>query len=58
MHINPRSFADRVKLGDQAAAGNDLPGAVVEYRAALQIKSDKVTSKKLEKIAHSIKGTN
>jgi hypothetical protein len=30
LHMNPKSFADRAKLGDQSKAGDDLAGAAVE----------------------------
>jgi len=37
---NPRSFADRVELGDQARLSGDFIGAIIEYEAACQIKDD------------------
>jgi tetratricopeptide (TPR) repeat protein len=44
---NPKSFADRVELADQASAKNDSIGAAVEYRAALQLKDDAQVHMKL-----------
>jgi len=44
---NPNSFVDRLKLGDQARSNNDFVGAVVEYRAALKLKDDPQTHRKL-----------
>jgi tetratricopeptide (TPR) repeat protein len=44
---NPSSFVDRLRLAEEAKAGNDLIGAVVEYRAALQLRNDPATHKKL-----------
>jgi tetratricopeptide (TPR) repeat protein len=38
--LDPASFEDRVKLGDQAFNEKRIYGAVVEYRAALNIKPD------------------
>lgn len=38
--LDPGSFDDRVKLGDQAFNEKRIYGAVVEYRAALNIKPD------------------
>lgn len=40
MGKNPKSFADRVELGDQARASADFIGAIIEYSAALQLKDD------------------
>ena len=40
MGKNPRSFQDRVDLGDQAQLSGDLVGAIVEFEAALAIKND------------------
>jgi tetratricopeptide (TPR) repeat protein len=45
--MDPSSFADRVKLGDQAKLNKDLPSAVIEYRAALKLKNDPQIHKKL-----------
>ncbi len=40
MGKNPRSFADRVALGNEARRNLDFEGAMIEYSAALQIKDD------------------
>lgn len=40
MGLNPRNFADRVKLGDEARLSGDFIGAIIEYEAACQIKDD------------------
>jgi tetratricopeptide (TPR) repeat protein len=47
MGKNPKRFADRVSLGDQAASDNDLIGAAVEYTAAIGLKSEPTIHKKL-----------
>lgn len=39
LHLNPQSFEDRVQLGDQARTEGDLLGALVEYKAAYELKS-------------------
>lgn len=44
---NPRSFEDRLALADDCVNKNELNGAVVEYRAALKLKDDATTHKKL-----------
>ena len=44
---NPKNVTHRITLGDQAKAHDDLAGAVVEYRAALRLKNDRETHKKL-----------
>ncbi len=41
MGKNPKSFADRVQLGDEARHSGDMIGAIVEYSAALKIKDDR-----------------
>lgn len=41
MGKNPRSFADRVQLGDEARHSGDMIGAIVEYAEALKIKDDR-----------------
>ncbi len=50
MALNPASFKDRVKLGDDANAHGDSIGALVEYQAALKIQRDDKIKEKLEKI--------
>jgi tetratricopeptide (TPR) repeat protein len=47
MGKNPKSYADRVNLAEQARAKDDYIGAVVEYRAALELKNDAEVHKKL-----------
>jgi tetratricopeptide (TPR) repeat protein len=47
LRLNPGSFAVRIKLGDQSKSSDDLAGAVVEYCAALKLKNDPQTHKKL-----------
>ncbi len=47
LNKNPKSFSDRVALGDQLLKENDLEGAVIEYEAALLLKSDKDVAKRL-----------
>jgi len=44
---NPNDFRDRVALGDQARAANDLAGALAEYQAALELKNDPVIHTKI-----------
>jgi hypothetical protein len=38
MGLDPKSFDDRVKLGDKAYKEGEFPGAIVEYAAALDIR--------------------
>jgi tetratricopeptide (TPR) repeat protein len=40
MGKNPKSFADRVALGDEARLGADFDGAIIEYSEALKLKDD------------------
>lgn len=40
MHKDPYSFADRIRLAEDARHRGDLVGALVEYKAALELKSD------------------
>lgn len=40
MGKDPKSFADRVALGDQARLSADFVGAIIEYSAALKLKDD------------------
>ena len=40
MHKNPKSFKDRVDLGDEARRSSDFEGAIIEYQEALRIKED------------------
>lgn len=40
MGKDPKSFADRVALGDQARLAADFVGAIIEYSAALKLKDD------------------
>ena len=40
MRKNPKSFKDRVELGDQARVSGDFQGSVIEYREALRLKDD------------------
>lgn len=47
MGLDARSFDDQVKLGNQAFAEKRVEGAVVHYRAALDIKSDDEVAAKL-----------
>lgn len=51
---NPNKFADRVTLGDHAKAEDDPIGAVVEYEAALKLKNDPETHRKLGDIYRQI----
>ncbi len=41
MGKNPKAFADRVALGDQARHSGDMVGAIIEYTEALKIKDDR-----------------
>ncbi len=41
MGKNPKSFADRVQLGDDARHSGDMIGAIIEYSEALKIKDDR-----------------
>ncbi len=41
MNKNPRSFTDRVQLGDEARHSGDIIGAIIEYSEALKIKDDR-----------------
>jgi tetratricopeptide (TPR) repeat protein len=54
---NPDNFLVRKKLGDQAMAGKDLFGAVVEYGAALKLKKDVDTQKKYDKAVRSLRNS-
>jgi tetratricopeptide (TPR) repeat protein len=40
MGKDPKSYADRVALGDQARLAADFVGAIIEYSAALKLKDD------------------
>lgn len=51
MKKNPKSFRDRVSLGDEARAAGDLIGAEIEYHAALKIKSSKKVLERLGGVA-------
>jgi hypothetical protein len=51
---NPRSFEDRLALADDCVNKNELNGAVVEYRAALKLKDDATTHKKLADVYHRL----
>jgi|AGTN01.2.fsa_nt_gi hypothetical protein len=37
---NPQKFNDRVELGDAAAGAKDFAGAIVEYKAAIELHED------------------
>jgi tetratricopeptide (TPR) repeat protein len=50
MNMDPNSFADRVKVGDQARKDNDLEGAQFEYEEALNIKTDDTIKTQLESV--------
>lgn len=41
MGKNPRSFTDRVQLGDDARHSGDMIGAIIEYSEALKLKDDR-----------------
>lgn len=43
----PNHFADRVSIARTASETGDLQGAVIEYRAALELKNDPLTHKEL-----------
>ncbi|MBX9573931.1 MAG: tetratricopeptide repeat protein, partial [Candidatus Obscuribacterales bacterium] len=45
---NPRSYEDRLSIGDNALAKGDRIGAIVEYSEALKIRDDAELKKKLE----------
>jgi tetratricopeptide (TPR) repeat protein len=47
MGKNPRSFADRVAIGDACRKAADFVGAIVEYQEALKIKDDGPLHEKL-----------
>jgi tetratricopeptide (TPR) repeat protein len=47
MGKDPSSFEERVKLAEKANATGDHIGAVVEYRAALELKNDSQIHKRL-----------
>lgn len=44
---NPKSFADRAELGDQARKAGDFAGAIIEFQEALKIKDDAPMHEKL-----------
>jgi len=48
--LDPKCFNDRVVLGDRARTDNDVAGAIVEYRAALELKEDPEVRKKLKDV--------
>lgn len=47
MGLNPESFEDRVKLGDNAQKAKDYSGAIIEYSAALELKDSATVHEKL-----------
>lgn len=47
---SPRSYEDRLSMGDEALAKGDRVGAIVEYSEALKIKDNPDLKKKLENI--------
>lgn len=51
MGRDPRSFEDRVLLGDEARLAGDWTGALIEYQSALRITPDFFTSLKLGEIS-------
>lgn len=51
MKKNPKSFRDRVSLGDEARAAGDLIGAEIEFHAALKIKSSRKVLDRLGGVA-------
>ncbi len=52
--MDVHSFADHIKLADQAIAQADFRGAVVEYKSALEIKPDASIQKSLALIEREI----
>jgi tetratricopeptide (TPR) repeat protein len=48
MGRNPKSFKDRLDLGNKAVAHGDFHGARIEYEAALAIKQDPIVHQKLQ----------
>ncbi|MBY0552166.1 MAG: TonB family protein [Candidatus Obscuribacterales bacterium] len=48
--VNPSSFDDRVQLAKNAERENDFAGAIVEYRAALNIREDANVKKRLAEV--------
>lgn len=44
---NPSAFVDHIKLAANAAANDDLEGAIVEYTLALEIRNDPEVKRKL-----------
>lgn len=48
MKMDPNSFSDRVKIGDQARKDDNLEAAQFEYEAALNIKTDDTIKTQLE----------
>jgi hypothetical protein len=50
LRLNPRLFADRVKLAEEAERNADLTGAAVEYFAALSLHKDSKTQMKFDTI--------
>ncbi len=47
---DPDSFEDLVVLGDDARRRNDIAGSIIEYKAALEIKSDANVRRKLREV--------
>lgn len=50
MKMDPKSVADRIALAEACEKDNDFAGAIVEYRAALKLKSDPDLQKKIDAI--------
>jgi tetratricopeptide (TPR) repeat protein len=57
MGRNPKSFEDRVDLGDQARLCGDFVGAIIEYKAATTIKDDATIHTKLADV-YRVRGEN
>lgn len=50
----PKSFADHVKAAEERAHSGDMRGAVVEYRLALQTKTDPSIQNKISQCEHQL----
>ena len=48
--VDPKDFAQRLKLSDQCLATGDRVGALIELKEALKLKEDKAAREKLSRL--------
>ena len=51
---NPDDFRDRVTLAEMSEKNNDLPGAIVEYKAAINLNPDKSIQSRLDSLSRRV----